>query len=266
MPAMDFQPVLAAFVFSLACLGILLSPLGRRLLLDRPNQRSLHVQPVPRSGGIAIAAGAAAGVCLAADQALAAFGLAAALAALSLVDDLMPLPTLLRLAGHLAAAAGFVALIVGGQDIVLFAVLTLAIAWFANLYNFMDGSDGLAGGMAVIAHPDDESELAVTLYKIAKEQNGRVDLFVITNGEAGFKYSILAEAYYHCKLTDEKEGRRRLPGIRRQELIKAGSILGISHYFFANQRDDKYCTDERDPLDSCWNVKATKATLHKVLA
>ena len=150
MPAMDFQPALAAFVVSLACLGILLSPQGRRLLLDRPNQRSLHVQPVPRSGGIAIAAGAAAGVCLAADQALSAFGLAAALAALSLVDDLKPLPTLLRLAGHLAAAAGFVAITVGGQDIVLFVLLVLAIAWFANLYNFMDGSDGLAGGMAVI--------------------------------------------------------------------------------------------------------------------
>jgi len=32
----------------------------------------------------------------------------------------------------------------------LFAVFVLAIAWYANLYNFMDGSDGLAGGMAVI--------------------------------------------------------------------------------------------------------------------
>jgi len=29
-------------------------------------------------------------------------------------------------------------------------VLGLAVAWMTNLYNFMDGSDGLAGGMAVI--------------------------------------------------------------------------------------------------------------------
>ena len=29
-------------------------------------------------------------------------------------------------------------------------VLLLAVAWYENLYNFMDGSDGLAGGMAVI--------------------------------------------------------------------------------------------------------------------
>lgn len=119
--------------------------------------------------------------------------------------------------------------------------------------------------LAVIAHPDDESILAVTLYKLAKEHNAIVDLFVVTNGEAGFKYSTLAEAYYHCRLTDEKEARKRLPAIRRQELLKAGSILGIAHYFFANQRDDKYCTNERDPLDSCWNLPAVRSKLAKVL-
>ncbi|HEY4335324.1 MAG TPA: PIG-L family deacetylase [Puia sp.] len=119
--------------------------------------------------------------------------------------------------------------------------------------------------LVVIAHPDDESILAVTLYKIAKEHNGIVDLFVITNGEAGYKYSVLAESYYHCKLTDEKEGRKRLPAIRRQELERAGAILGVSHYFFANQRDDKYCTNERDPLDSCWDLPLTTAKLRKTL-
>ena len=119
--------------------------------------------------------------------------------------------------------------------------------------------------LVVIAHPDDESILAVTLYKIAKEHNGTVDLFVITNGEAGFKYSTLAESYYHCKLTDEKDARKRLPAIRRQELEKAGYILGISHYFFANQRDHKYCTNEREPLDSCWDLPATRSKLNKVL-
>ena len=119
--------------------------------------------------------------------------------------------------------------------------------------------------LVVIAHPDDESILAVTLYKIAKEHNGIVDLFVITNGEAGFRYSTLAESYYHCKLTDEKDARQRLPAIRRQELTRAGYILGISHYFFANQRDDKYCTNEQEPLDSCWDLPSTRSKLNKVL-
>ena len=42
--------------------------------------------------------------------------------------------------------------------------------------------------LVVMAHPDDESTFSVTLYKIVKEQHGTVDLFIITNGEAGFKY------------------------------------------------------------------------------
>jgi LmbE family N-acetylglucosaminyl deacetylase len=119
--------------------------------------------------------------------------------------------------------------------------------------------------LVVIAHPDDESVLAVTLYKIAKEHHGMVDLFVITDGEAGFKYSTLAESFYNCKLTDEADGRKRLPAIRRRELKRAGSVLGVSHYFFAHQRDDKYCTDEKESLDSCWNVQAVKDKLAAVL-
>jgi UDP-N-acetylmuramyl pentapeptide phosphotransferase/UDP-N-acetylglucosamine-1-phosphate transferase len=38
----------------------------------------------------------------------------------------------------------------GYAEPVLFATFLLAIVWYTNLYNFMDGSDGLAGGMAVI--------------------------------------------------------------------------------------------------------------------
>ncbi len=150
MPAMEVQPALAAFVVSLACLWILLNSRLRRILLDRPNERSLHVHPVPRSGGIAVAAGTVAGLALAPHPPLAAFVLAAALAILSLADDALPLPTLLRLAAHLAAAAAFVGVLFGAGDLLTYALLSLAVAWYANLYNFMDGSDGLAGGMAVI--------------------------------------------------------------------------------------------------------------------
>ena len=150
---MHYLPALAAFVVSLACLGILLSPIGRRLMLDRPNQRSLHERPVPRSGGIAIAAGVAAGAAMstvAAPHGLAALlAIAGALAALSLADDIFTLPTLLRLAAHLAAAGAALSLAIGVAEPLLFVVLLLAIAWYSNLYNFMDGSDGLAGGMAI---------------------------------------------------------------------------------------------------------------------
>jgi UDP-N-acetylmuramyl pentapeptide phosphotransferase/UDP-N-acetylglucosamine-1-phosphate transferase len=153
MPAMQFLPALAAFAVTLACLWVLLLPLGRRLMLDRPNERSLHLQPIPRSGGIAIAAGIAVYAATSDAAALqgvgAILGIAGALAVLSLADDIVTLPTLLRLAGHLAGAAAVLGLGMGVTDPALFVPLLLAIAWYANLYNFMDGSDGLAGGMAV---------------------------------------------------------------------------------------------------------------------
>ena len=153
MSLMHYLPALAAFAVSLACLWVLLSPPARRLLLDQPNARSLHEHPVPRSGGIAIAAGVAAGAAAGtADLSHSAgitLGIALALAALSLADDIFTLPTLLRLAAHLAAAAAVVGFLVGIAEPLQFALLALAVAWYANLYNFMDGSDGLAGGMAV---------------------------------------------------------------------------------------------------------------------
>jgi len=119
--------------------------------------------------------------------------------------------------------------------------------------------------LVVISHPDDESTFSVTLYKIAKEQHGKVDLFVITNGEAGYKYSTLAEKYYHVDLTDKKAGTTNLPRIRKKELRNAGNILGVSHYYFEDQPDAHYGLDEKEPLDTSWNVPLIKRNLNHLL-
>jgi UDP-N-acetylmuramyl pentapeptide phosphotransferase/UDP-N-acetylglucosamine-1-phosphate transferase len=55
-----------------------------------------------------------------------------------------------RLIAHLAAAAVLVGNTLWPGDPLSVVLLIIAIAWITNLYNFMDGSDGLAGGMAVI--------------------------------------------------------------------------------------------------------------------
>lgn len=120
--------------------------------------------------------------------------------------------------------------------------------------------------LVVIAHPDDESIFSVTLYKIAKEHHGIIDLFVITDGEAGYKYATLAENYYGVSLTDQKTGRSELPRIRKQELKNAGYILGIAHYYFIDQRDSHYGLNEHDPLDTSWNIKAVNKKLDQLLA
>jgi len=70
-------------------------------------------------------------------------------ATVSFLDDVKSLPALLRLAVHSMAA--FV-LVSGGLALpgMIGAVISwFAIVWMMNLFNFMDGIDGLAGGMAV---------------------------------------------------------------------------------------------------------------------
>jgi UDP-N-acetylmuramyl pentapeptide phosphotransferase/UDP-N-acetylglucosamine-1-phosphate transferase len=150
MRAMLALAPVAAFVVALLVARLLLTPAGRRLALDRPNERSLHSHPIPRTGGIAIAAGVAAACALIQPGLAVTLGAAAALAAVSFVDDIASLPTLARFAAHLAAAAAVLVWQVGYAEPVLLTLLVLAIAWYTNLYNFMDGSDGLAGGMAII--------------------------------------------------------------------------------------------------------------------
>ena len=117
--------------------------------LDRPNERSLHSKPVPRSGGLAIMAGAlTAFVLVPAPMVLAAPALA--LACVSLAEDWRGLPIAVRFLAHAGAAAAFVWLALGTLPWWMQIALTLAVMWMTNLYNFMDGSDGLAGGMTVL--------------------------------------------------------------------------------------------------------------------
>lgn len=119
--------------------------------------------------------------------------------------------------------------------------------------------------LVVVAHPDDETAMAATIYKITHEQGGIVDQAVITNGEGGYKYSLLAESYYHLKLTDEKIGRENLPRIRKQELMNAGKIIGIRNHYFFDQKDAHYGLDVREPLDTTWNVNWVSARLNEIM-
>lgn len=134
--------------------------LHRRQVLDHPNERSSHSAPTPRGGGIAILVVVLpllAGVFWlyrpGAPEPLAVIGLTAVLAVLSWLDDLRGLPVVLRFGAHIAAVAGALALmpdtLLVFQGLLPLAadriVAALAWVWFINLYNFMDGIDGLAG-------------------------------------------------------------------------------------------------------------------------
>lgn len=149
MRAMAALAPLAAFLVALVAARLLLTPAGRRIALDTPNERSLHAAPVPRTGGLAIAAGVAVACALVWPGLPAILAAAAVLAAVSFADDLLGLRARVRLLLHLGAALAVLWLDLEIRSVLALAVLALALAWTANLYNFMDGSDGLAGGMAV---------------------------------------------------------------------------------------------------------------------
>lgn len=138
-----------AFGLSLALIGAIRSGLAHGLFLDQPNERSLHAAPVPRIGGLGLMPGALLGVLAVGGAGWAAF-FALALMLLSLLDDWRSLSAAVRLPLHLAAAAGFALLALPSQGWAAVIVLAVAMGWMTNLYNFMDGSDGLAGGMALI--------------------------------------------------------------------------------------------------------------------
>lgn len=137
----------------------------------------------------------------------------------------------------------------------------LILHFTVSIFNFLRAQNVLI----VIAHPDDETNCAATIYKITHELKGAADIALITNGEGGYKYSTLAEDYYQLALTEEKTGRENLPRIRKTELMNAGKIIGIRNYFFLDQWDRKYTTDERDPLDTAWDVALVKKRLNEIM-
>jgi UDP-N-acetylmuramyl pentapeptide phosphotransferase/UDP-N-acetylglucosamine-1-phosphate transferase len=158
----------SSFVLALYACVFARSFAERRALLDRPNERSLHQTPTPRLGGVAIvlAVTLVTTTCWATSSVPRdlALWLVAALvvAALGLLDDLRPLPAAVRLSVQLAIAAGVCAFAPPPARIAVSPSLSLAlplpltaagaalgIAAVLNIYNFMDGMDGLAGAQAI---------------------------------------------------------------------------------------------------------------------
>jgi UDP-N-acetylmuramyl pentapeptide phosphotransferase/UDP-N-acetylglucosamine-1-phosphate transferase len=137
-------------------------------LLDHPNERSLHTQPTPRTGGVAILAGiilAIPGMLfegIAASPILWILAGAVLIGVISFIDDRRGLPVVIRFLGHVIGSS----LVVFGADLTLLmsasepitwwpawtklGLSVIFLVWMVNLYNFMDGMDGFAGGMAVI--------------------------------------------------------------------------------------------------------------------
>lgn len=160
--------VLAAFAVAAGLTRQFCDPASRLHILDHPNERSLHSRPIPRSGGVAILGGILVGGMLAYTlyPVSGEIGIllisAAPVILISFLDDRFGINPGIRILVHFLAAIVLLGAGYGPDSLemsgtawipppgVLVSVLILFVVWMINLYNFMDGIDGLAGGMAVI--------------------------------------------------------------------------------------------------------------------
>ena len=155
MSAAAAAPTLAAAALAAVATALLLR-LRDRLPVAERTARSLHTAPIPRVGGLAIWAGWLPVACLA--PALPAMGVVTwgvpwlLLFAVSLRDDMHGVAIAPRLAVHGIAACWFAwasAPFLTDGGFLPLVLVALVVAWSLNLYNFMDGSDGLAALMSV---------------------------------------------------------------------------------------------------------------------
>lgn len=164
-----YSILLIVFLLSTLLTGLVRYFAQKHALLDIPNERSSHERPTPRSGGIAMVLSFSLAIAYLLYQQLIPLTLASALlaggaiiAVIGYLDDhLGHIAPYWRILVHISAAiialiclGGFEEFHLGVVSIHLGMLGTVSavfgIVWLTNLYNFMDGIDGLAAGQGVM--------------------------------------------------------------------------------------------------------------------
>jgi Fuc2NAc and GlcNAc transferase len=142
-----------------------------RRILDTPNQRSAHDTPIPRGGGVVFVGLFLGVIAWNVPHQLLLFGWVLAIAVLGYMDDKRPIAVHYRFIVHIILGIGALIALGGLPDISVLGwtchfnawtsgIGVIFLIWMLNLYNFMDGINGLAGfeaicttlGMAMIYH------------------------------------------------------------------------------------------------------------------
>lgn len=190
----------------LAGLSCLLTAMLRRYalsrqLIDVPNARSSHTIPTPRGGGVAIVLTFLLALPLLGSvdilnwhDVVAIGGAGALVAVVGFMDDHGHIAARWRLLGHFTAAIWVLAWVGGLPPITVFGtVLQLGwvghvlaafyLVWMLNLYNFMDGIDGIASVEAMTTC------LSICVLYVLQEHNGAVWLpLLMAMAVLGFLY------------------------------------------------------------------------------
>jgi len=150
--------MVSSFLVVLLGCAIYLQVPARWRLLDRPNARSAHTEPTPHGGGIVLFAGVLAGglVLWSVEPGLPAvylrlFALALILVVAGIVDDRYNLAVQLRLPLYAVCCTVMVVWVASPAPVWLLALAAFYALWILNLFNFMDGIDGIAATEAIFA-------------------------------------------------------------------------------------------------------------------
>lgn len=173
----------------------------RRSLMDIPNARSAHTIPTPRGGGLAIVICVLAIVPVLAWAGLmeyrtcwALLGAGGLIASIGFADDHGHIAVRWRLLTHFLAAAWVVLWLGGAPPFELAGleigngwgsalIATIYLAWMVNLYNFMDGIDGIAAVEAITV-----CLAAATLHALVLTPSSAVLPLTVAAASAGFLY------------------------------------------------------------------------------
>ncbi len=138
----------------------------KKNIIDNPNERSSHSVPTPRGGGVAVVCSylLALAVLIYSQQLTLHIGLTLmaagfVIALLGFLDDHGHINSMLRLAVHFLVAIGVVISLGGFSEVTAFngmqlgfianIIAVLFLVWLLNLYNFMDGINGIASVEAI---------------------------------------------------------------------------------------------------------------------
>lgn len=146
--------------------------------MDAPDERKVHISPIPRMGGLAIYVAFMVAVFFTVDLTNEIIGLligGTVILVVGIVDDLKNLPAKVKLAGQIIAAAVLVAFDIridwvsdpfGDMIYLEYLAIPVTLFWIVgltNTVNLIDGLDGLAAGVSMIA--------CITILLVALQQN-----------------------------------------------------------------------------------------------
>lgn len=165
----DLLILIPVFLAAWSLTGVICAYAEKISLLDVPNARSSHESPTPRGGGLAIVLAFVAVLLFylasgrtGPDNSVFLLGAILLVAAIGLLDDFRGVPARWRLLTHFGAAVLFV-FPYGGElvrqawypglgcwaAILVGTLIVFSLVWLLNLYNFMDGIDGIAAAEAI---------------------------------------------------------------------------------------------------------------------